>query len=79
MIDGGKTPVLPPDELQAMGFAFAVYPLALLSAAVKAMNAALARLKAGKPTDDLLESFETVKDVVGFNDYYAEDDRYKTA
>ena len=62
-----------------MGFAFAVYPLALLSAAVKAMDTALARLKAGQQTDDLLESFETVKDVVGFNDYYAEDERYKTA
>lgn len=65
----GKTPILPPAELQEMGYTIAAYPLSLLSASIKAMNAALARLKAGEPLDDMLEGFEEVQRVVGFRDY----------
>lgn len=65
----GKTPILPPNELQEMGYAIAAYPLSLLSASIKAMNSALARLRAGEPLDDLLEGFEEVQRVVGFTDY----------
>lgn len=52
-----------------MGYTIAAYPLSLLSVSIKAMNAALARLKAEEPLDDLLEGFEEVQRVVGFRDY----------
>eukprot|EP00937_MAST-01D_sp_MAST-1D-sp2_P000028 g28.t1 len=77
MIEGGKTPVLPLSRLQAMGFNIAVYPITLLSAAIKAMDAALQLLRQEKPADPLLCEFEHVKDVVGFNKYYEEEERYK--
>lgn len=65
----GKTPILPPAQLQEMGYKIAAYPLSLLSASIKAMNTVLARLKAEEPLDDLLEGFEEVQRVVGFADY----------
>ena len=79
MLEGGKTPVLPPAELEKMGYKIAAYPLTLLSTAVSAMNAALADLKAGKASTDIkgLLTFEELRDVVGFNEYYAEEVRYK--
>lgn len=52
-----------------MGYSIAAYPLSLLSASIKAMSRALARLKAGEPLDDLLERFEEVQRVVGFREY----------
>jgi hypothetical protein len=41
MIDGGKTPILPPDELERIGYRIAAYPLVLLSAAVPAVKSRL--------------------------------------
>jgi hypothetical protein len=38
MLEGGSTPILPPKELEAMGFKIAAYPLTLMSTAVNAMN-----------------------------------------
>lgn len=77
MLQFGKTPILSPAELQEMGYTIAAYPLSLLSASIKAMNAALARLKAGEPLDDLLESFDEVQRVVGFRDYDETESKYK--
>ena len=53
-LEHGRTPVLPPAELGALGFAIAAYPLTLLSAATKAQLTALERLKNGKSVDDLI-------------------------
>lgn len=38
MLEGGFTPILPPKELEAMGFKIAAYPLTLMSTAVNSMN-----------------------------------------
>lgn len=35
---GGKTPVLPPSTLQAMGFKLVAYPLSLLGVSIRAMQ-----------------------------------------
>jgi hypothetical protein len=43
-----------------MGYTIAAYPLTLLSASIKAMQAALVRLKDGAPCDDLLVPFREV-------------------
>lgn len=76
MLEGGKTPVLPPAQLEEMGYKIAAYPLTLLSRAVSAMNEALDDLKDGRPVEGLL-TFAELRDVVGFDDYYAEEDRYR--
>ncbi|MBU4010247.1 MAG: isocitrate lyase/PEP mutase family protein, partial [Proteobacteria bacterium] len=52
MVEHGVTPVLPPKELESMGYRIAAYPLTLLSATACAMKKALARLKNGEITDE---------------------------
>ena len=56
MLEQGSTPVLPPQELKRLGFTMAAYPLTLLSASIKAMSAALDRIKKGETTDDIILS-----------------------
>jgi 2-methylisocitrate lyase-like PEP mutase family enzyme len=75
MVEGGRTPVLPPDRLAALGFKIAAYPLTLLSAAARAMRDALSALTAGRSPDRLLD-FEELQRLVGFSDYDTEARRY---
>ena len=79
MLEMGHTPILPPDQLEEIGFSIAAYPLTLISASIKAQELALAKLKSGKPEEvaQLLKSFEEVKDVVGFSNYYAMEEQYQ--
>lgn len=77
MLEFGNTPILPPDELQQMGYTIAAYPLTLLSASIKTMQESLQLIKDGKPTFDKILSFAETKDVVGFTKYAKEEDRYK--
>ena len=44
---GGKTPLLRPAVLQAMGFKLVAYPLSLLGVSVRAMEGALEALRQG--------------------------------
>ncbi len=76
MLEGGDTPIIPPAELEALGFRIAAYPLTLLSAAMRAMRDALAEIKAGRHPDKLLLDFAELKERVGFNAYYEEEARY---
>jgi hypothetical protein len=46
-----------------MGYTIAAYPLTLLSASIKAMQAALVRLKDGAPCDDILVPFTEVSSI----------------
>jgi 2-methylisocitrate lyase-like PEP mutase family enzyme len=80
MVTGGKTPVLPPAELETIGFKLAAYPLVVLSAAVAAMQQAIAALQpnANTPAPPQV-TFEELKKVVGFPDYYAREERYLAA
>ncbi len=75
MIRGGKTPVLPPEDLHAIGFKIAAYPLTLLSAAMTAVANALSDLKAGKHPEDIMD-FPELRQRVGFDDYYKMEARY---
>lgn len=79
ILEGGVTPCLPPEELEQIGFQIAAYPLTLMSAAMKAMNEALALLKQGKPCDDLLLDFKTLRSQIGFDEYYDESSRYDSS
>lgn len=76
MIEYGKTPVLPPDQLEAIGYKIAVYPLTLLNASIRAMREALSSLKQGRMPGNILE-FEELKSAVGFPQYYEEEKRYR--
>src|SRR5215467_9409665 len=62
---GGRTPVLPPDELYRLGFAMVAYPTSLIFRVARAIENALADLKAGRPAgkNDAVD-FETFKDIV---------------
>lgn len=76
MIESGKTPVLPAEELQAIGYAIAVYPLSLLNAAIRAMREALASIRQGRAPENLMD-FAELQSVVGFPEYYREEERYR--
>ncbi|MEN8260745.1 MAG: isocitrate lyase/PEP mutase family protein [Pseudomonadota bacterium] len=76
LIEFGKTPVLPPAELENMGYKIAVYPLTLLNVSIRSMQAALASIKQGRPPENILD-FEDLKTAVGFPEYYANEKRYK--
>ena len=75
LIEGGKTPLLPHAELEAIGYKIAVYPLTMLNVSIVAMRAALKQLLRGEPTAAM--TFEDLKKAVGFPEYYAEEARYK--
>jgi len=75
MVEGGDTPVLPPKQLEALGYRIAAYPLTLLSAATRAMSEALEALRRGETPEGLLP-FETLRELVGFDAYDRERARY---
>jgi 2-methylisocitrate lyase-like PEP mutase family enzyme len=78
MVEQGDTPILPPRELEAFGYRIAAYPLTLFSAAIRAMNLALADIAAGRTPKSLLP-FEELREVVGFPEYDAEQRRYQNS
>ncbi|KAL3661143.1 hypothetical protein V7S43_013752 [Phytophthora oleae] len=95
MVEMGMTPVLLPEELHQIGYKIALYPVTLLNASIKVMEKALVELRnqtTGPTTttsgvnanpsaglNELLSDFEHVKDVVGFTDYYKEEELYGTS
>lgn len=74
MIQNGITPLLPPAELKDLGFKIAAYPLTLLSASIHAMQNSLDILKKGQYPNHI--SFSDLQHIVGFNEYYSEEERY---
>src|SRR5688500_7248126 len=50
LIEGGKTPLLPHAELEAIGYKIAVYPLTMLNVSIVALRAALQRRSRGQAT-----------------------------
>eukprot|EP00250_Pteridium_aquilinum_P034913 c8308_g1_i1 orf=173-1756(+) len=77
---GGKTPILTPRELEDLGFKIVAYPLSLIGVSISAMQDALLALKSGRmPPPSDLPSFEEIKTIVGFNNYYEEEKKYSTS
>ena len=75
LLEGGDTPILPPDALKEMGYRLAAFPLTLISAAMKGMADALNALKAGRQAENILD-FAQLRKTVGFNAYYDLEARY---
>lgn len=65
---GGKTPWIPPAEMHAMGFNMILYPTTLLFRQTRAVQRALADLKAGRPMPQedgvTMTQFEKIVDIV---------------
>lgn len=79
MVGGGATPMLAAEQLEAIGYKIAAYPLLLLSAAIHAMQSALIALAPGahKPFPPQI-SFDELKRLAGFSRYYDLEQRYRS-
>ena len=75
LIENGKTPLLPTDKLEDMGYKIAVYALTLLNVSIAGMQQALACLKQGEAVPGLM-NFKTLRKIVGFEAYDAALKRY---
>jgi 2-methylisocitrate lyase-like PEP mutase family enzyme len=75
LVEDGDTPLLAHARLEAMGYRIAAYPLTLLSAAARAMQEALAALRAGRVPERRLP-FAELRALVGFDAYDALARRY---
>ena len=78
IVEDGDTPALAPARLEAIGYRIAAYPLSLLSAAVCAMQEALAALRMGRPVERRV-AFEELRAVVGFPEYDAALARFRSS
>lgn len=75
LVEGGRTPILSPAELEAIGYTLSMNPLTLQMAAVRAIEQALATLADGnRPTE--LASFAELQDIAGFPAYFEAEQRY---
>jgi len=75
IVEQGRTPFIPPQRLEDIGYKLAAYPLTLLNAAVSAMQKTLFQLKNKGRAEDLLD-FSVLQEIVGFQEYYEEEKRY---
>ncbi len=75
LIEFGKTPNLAPNQLEAIGYKIAVYPLTLLNASILAMQSCLEAIREGRQPPNILD-FEGLKAAVGFPGYYEDESRY---
>jgi 2-methylisocitrate lyase-like PEP mutase family enzyme len=72
VFEGGKTPMLPANELQAMGFRLGIYPSQTHRAAIRAAQRVLAALKEDGDTNRIeadLATFQEREDTVGTADW----------
>ena len=76
LIEDGETPLLEMNELEDIGFKIAVFPLTLMSASVKTMQESLQNMK-NKVYNTNVSKFSDLRDIVGFNEYYEIEDKYK--
>jgi methylisocitrate lyase len=76
MIEHGRTPVLPKDELVRLGFQLILYPLAGIFAAAKALEEVYQKLKRDQTTAGMENRLMAFKE---FNDLIGVEEKYRTA
>src|SRR3954468_15452456 len=76
MLDDGRTPVLPPGELKAMGFAMAAYPTTLIFRVARTIERALNDIRAGKPASNDGVNFAEFKDITNYDEWARIEDAY---
>jgi 2-methylisocitrate lyase-like PEP mutase family enzyme len=77
---GGRTPVLPPKELKALGFAMVAYPTTLIFRVARTVERALEDIKAGRataPNDGV--DFSGFKDITNYEEWVRIDEQYAPA
>src|SRR5438445_391327 len=81
MLEGGVTPLLTKDELEKIGLQLIVCPLTALYASTKAMQELFNLIKTKGTTRDALDRllpFKQFHDIIGLDDYYKLDEKYRT-
>jgi methylisocitrate lyase len=76
---GGKTPLLPVKDLEAMGFRIAIFPTSAWMAAIKAIQGVLKELRESGTTDGYAEhmvSFQEMFEIVGLSHYKTLEEKY---
>ena len=79
MIEGGRTPLYTPSELDGLGYRLIVSPLTGLMAAARAIETAMERLKEDgvlREAGELLMGFEEFEKVTRMEDHRARGERY---
>ena len=80
MLEGGRTPILRPAELEALGFRIVIYGISLLMRITRTMQEALADIASGElKRFGSGVSFEEYKRVIGFARWAGIEDRYGRA
>jgi len=80
MVEGGKTPLMPASDLQALGFAFVIFPGAIVRALAKAAEEFYSSLKANGSTEPFrprLFDFDSLNRLIGTPDMLARGKRYE--
>jgi 2-methylisocitrate lyase-like PEP mutase family enzyme len=80
MVEGGKTPVLPASELQALGFAFVIFPGAIVRALAKAAEDFYAVLKTHGTTEPFrarMFDFGALNELIGTAEMLARGKQYE--
>jgi 2-methylisocitrate lyase-like PEP mutase family enzyme len=77
MLEGGQTPMLPPAELKALGFAIVAYPTSVIFRVARTIEKALADIKAGQPgaSGDSVD-FAGFKDITRYEHWAQIEDKY---
>ncbi len=81
MIERGVTPLMGPDELRDLGFQLIVWPLGPLYASAKALQDVYSALRARGTTQGILDSlisFNEFHDIMGLEQKYALDAKYRS-
>jgi methylisocitrate lyase len=81
MLERGVTPLMQPQELKDLGFQLIVWPLAPLYSVAKALANTYGTLRKEGSTITILDklmAFDDFNEIVGLNDKYTVDARYKS-
>lgn len=81
MIERGVTPLMRPEELRELGFNLIVWPLGPLYASAQALQTVYTTLRAHGTTQGIIDrliSFNEFHEIVGLEEKYALDARYKS-
>ena len=79
MIEGGKTPILTPEQLQKLGFKVVFWPVTVLYAVLKTVEEVFSELRRSGTTtgvSDRLHSFSHFNQLIGLNEYSALEKKY---
>jgi 2-methylisocitrate lyase-like PEP mutase family enzyme len=79
MVEGGATPILPMKQLRELGYGLAIFPLTLMSAAMRSIKENLAVMKAGGHPAGATMDFADLRREIGFDAYYDAEQRYAGA